>query len=234
MSVLLGIYTRIKPILGPLVGSLLGNRYRLPARLLELRLASFLGNKTSERIIEYPWVLKHLAEHKDDLILDVGCGHNGLLASHLLSKGYDIYGLDIVRCTTLPSKRFFHRNARQTELPDSNFDSIILISTLEHIGSDDQEDDRRTMREVHRILKMGGKVFFTTPFAAEYSNRGQRFFSEERLTKVTEGFRKLEENYFLQRGSKWVRVTLEEAKLRTEGYSGVHSIAITTMVLQKN
>ena len=213
---------------------LLGPRYRLPARLLELKLASTLGNPVNERIIEYPWAIEHLKDQKGKKILDVGCGWRGLLASYLLSKGYDVYGLDIVQCRTLPPERFFLHDARDTTLADSSFDMIILLSVLEHIGIDEEEDDIRTMRDLHRILKEGGQILFTTPFAEEYSNRGQRFFNSERLLKITGGFKILEERYFFQRGTKWEEADLNQVREATHGYKGVHSIAIVAMVLLKS
>lgn len=157
-----------------------------------------------------------------------------MLSNYLLSKRYDVYGLDIAKCKNLPSGRFFLRDARETGLPDSSFDIIILLSTLEHIGTDEEEDDLRTMGELLRILKKGGLILFTTPFAEQYAYRGQRFFSRERLSKITMGFRRLEEHYFVQRSNKWVEVSLAEAEASTRGYGGVHSVAITAMVLKKN
>ncbi|MBI2126634.1 MAG: class I SAM-dependent methyltransferase [Thaumarchaeota archaeon] len=199
-----------------------------------MRLASRLGNPVNERIIEYPWAIEHLKNQKDKRVLDVGCGMQGLLTSYLLSKGYDVYGLDIVRCRALPLQRFFLQDARNTDLPNSSFDTIILLSVLEHIGTDEEKDDIKTMQELRRILKEGGQILFTTPFAEEYSNRGQRLFSSEKLSNITGGFKILEERYFVQRGAKWAKTTLDQAREATHGYKGVHSIAIVAMVLQKS
>ncbi|MCS4538187.1 MAG: class I SAM-dependent methyltransferase [Thaumarchaeota archaeon] len=228
-----GIYKSLKTFFGPFFGYLLRRRYRLPARLLELRLASRLGNPVNERIIEYPWVLEQIKMRKEGKILDVGCGWPGLLSSYLLSKGYDAYGLDIMQCNTLPRDRFFLSDARKTNLPDASFDTIILLSTLEHIGSDEEEDDLKTMHEMSRLLKKGGALLFTTPFAAKYSNRGQRFFSEERLEKITKFFKVLNKRHFIQKGSKWTEVSMDDAEGATWNYTGVHSIAIVAMVLEK-
>jgi 2-polyprenyl-3-methyl-5-hydroxy-6-metoxy-1,4-benzoquinol methylase len=228
-----GIYKSIKALFGPVFGRLLGTRYRLPARLLELRLASRLGNPVNERIIEYPWLLERIKERKGGKILDVGCGWPGLLSSYLLSKGYDVYGLDIIQCKSLPQDRFFLSDARKTNLPDASFDTIILLSTLEHIGTDEDEDDLKTMLEMSRLLKREGILLFTTPFAAKYSSRGQRFFSKERLVQITRFFRVREEKYFIQKGSRWVEVPLRDAEEATHNYEGVHSIAIVAMVLEK-
>jgi len=219
--------------LGPIFSLVLGARYRLPARLIELRLASALGNPVNERSIEYPWAIEHLRAQKGRKILDVGCSESALLTSYLLSKGYDAYGLDIVDCRSLPLGRFFLRDARNTSLPDSSFDVVILLSVLEHIGNDANEDDIKTMHELGRILRKGGVILFTSPFAVEYSNRGQRFFDSERLSRLTQSFNVIERSYFVQRGVRWVEATLNEAKAATFGYAGVNSIAISVMVLEK-
>jgi 2-polyprenyl-3-methyl-5-hydroxy-6-metoxy-1,4-benzoquinol methylase len=178
-------------------------------------------------------VLEHIGERKGGRILDIGCGWPGLLSSYLLSKGYDIYGLDIVQCKTLPQDRFFLSDARKTNLPDASFDTIILLSTLEHIGTDEEEDDMKTMQEMWRLLKKDGILLFTTPFAAKYGNRGQRFFSKERLVQITKFFRVCDTRYFIQKGSRWKEVSLRDAEDATRNYEGVHSIAIVAMVLQK-
>ncbi len=230
----MGIYISLKAIFGPLVGFLLGNRFRLPARLFELRLASLFGHSTSERIVEYPWALSCLARRKNQKILDIGCGPQGLLASYLLSIGYDVYGLDVVDCISLQAERFLLRDARKTGLPESSFDMIILLSTLEHIGSDAEKDDLITIRESSRILRRGGLMILTTPFCAEYSNRGQRFYSKEKIRTLIDGFRILEERYYIQQRNKWVEVDLDNAETATRVYTGNDAVAIVALLLEKN
>lgn len=229
----MGIYTGLKSAARPLLEMILVERVRLPSRLIELRLASMMGNKTSERIVEYPWLLDHLKMMGRKKILDVGCGPEALMASYLLSRGYDVYGMDIVESKALPSGRFILADARRTEIRDSSFDIIILLSTLEHIGSDESDDDRKTIKELSRILTRGGIIFLTTPIAEEYSNRGQRFYSRDRLGEVISGMRILEEGNFLQKGRRWLRVNFGDVASATHGYLGTDAIAIVTMVLKR-
>lgn len=45
-----------------------------------------------------------------------------------------------------------------TMLQDSQFDYVVSFQVIEHI-----EDDRTFLREIHRVLRPGGKAFITTP-----------------------------------------------------------------------
>ena len=55
--------------------------------------------------------------------------------------------------------------------PDENFDAVIAVSTIEHIGLGAYGDpfqegaDARVVKEIHRVLKPGGRLILTTPFA---------------------------------------------------------------------
>lgn len=43
-------------------------------------------------------------------------------------------------------------------VPDSSFDTAFTFQVIEHI-----KDDRAFLREIHRVLKPGGRLFLTTP-----------------------------------------------------------------------
>ena len=45
-----------------------------------------------------------------------------------------------------------------TNLPSAAFDYLITFQVIEHI-----EDDNMFLKEIHRVLKPGGKAFITTP-----------------------------------------------------------------------
>ncbi|NJN20601.1 MAG: class I SAM-dependent methyltransferase [Leptolyngbya sp. RL_3_1] len=74
---------------------------------------------------------------------------------------------------------------RQLAIRDQSVDAIICISTIEHVGLDNQQvygagaafqegtprAYREVMREFARVLAPGGRVFVTVPFG-EYRNHG--------------------------------------------------------------
>jgi SAM-dependent methyltransferase len=55
------------------------------------------------------------------------------------------------------------QDARQFSYPDASFDRVFSISVLEHIPGD---GDTRAMQEIQRVLRPGGVVTLTVPFAA--------------------------------------------------------------------
>lgn len=65
--------------------------------------------------------------------------------------------------------------AESMPFPDSTFDVIYCISTIEHIPND---GDIKTMREINRVLKSDGKAYITTSFGNKYNEGkwGRWFF----------------------------------------------------------
>ena len=55
-----------------------------------------------------------------------------------------------------------HMNALELQYEDNTFDGIFSSSSLEHFGTID--DVRRAMREMHRVLKVGGRLSLSTEF----------------------------------------------------------------------
>ncbi|MEP7254886.1 MAG: class I SAM-dependent methyltransferase [Ferruginibacter sp.] len=104
-------------------------------------------------------------------VLDYGCGAGHLLEEMVKIEEVDFYGLDFsADSITATQKRTANKkNLKQLVLAntlpcsfnDSQFDTITLIETIEHLQDDQLQE---TLNELHRILKTKGKVFITTPF----------------------------------------------------------------------
>lgn len=104
-------------------------------------------------------------------VLDYGCGAGHLLNEMLAESAVNFYGLDFSADSINETRRRTSSKANLKQLllvedlptafADKQFDSITLIETIEHL-----QDDilNKTMQEIFRILKPGGKVFITTPF----------------------------------------------------------------------
>lgn len=86
---------------------------------------------------------------------------------------------------------------------DSMFDKIFCISTIEHVA-----EDEKSIRELARVLKKGGRLLLTTEFNAllgkkysEYDGTYYRIYSARSLQRLIEssGLRALSPHIMLER-----------------------------------
>lgn len=104
-------------------------------------------------------------------VLDYGCGGGHLLEQMITETGVNFYGLDFSAGSIEETKKRTagKSNMKQLVLADNlptvfaneQFDSIMLIETIEHLQDDTLYE---TMKELYRILKRKGRIFITTPF----------------------------------------------------------------------
>jgi ubiquinone/menaquinone biosynthesis C-methylase UbiE len=110
-----------------------------------------------------------LAECKGgDSVLEVGFG-SGLTFLNLNDMYKKIYGLDL-SCDVMEVKQVFAplgirpdlRNGNVLEMPypDNQFDTVLLISILEHLQPAELD---RALSEIKRVLKPGGQIVYGVP-----------------------------------------------------------------------
>lgn len=229
---MLGIYKLVRKTGSIIIPEFVRRRYRLQYRVFELKLAHTFGNVVSERIIEYPWILEQLKHvPKSSSILDVGCGQGASIVHYLQNRGYQsTQGIDILINRSVPNIWYLHNtNILKNSYQDGIFDVVILLSTLEHIGSDESRDDFRTIDEIHRILRKNGLLLFTTPYFPIYRNNGQRFYSSDRLDSLfKDKFQTIKVSYYTRNKTDWV-----EGKLTSSDYKGLDAISVIFMRLKK-
>jgi len=110
---------------------------------------------------------KKLKLQKTDKVLDAGCGR-GTVACYLTKKyGAKVYGIDIVEFELIKARKralkqklnnsvsFSLQDYSQTNFPDNFFDKVFTLETLVH-----SPDFKITLKELHRVLKPGGKIAF--------------------------------------------------------------------------
>ncbi|HEX4706813.1 MAG TPA: methyltransferase domain-containing protein [Candidatus Udaeobacter sp.] len=110
--------------------------------------------------------VKMLSEHLEPgmSVLELGCG-TGYFTRQLARTGADIVAIDVSpelleiarsNCSE-PNVRYEIQNAYRLSYPDAVFDSVVGSSVLHHL------EIEPALREIYRVLKPGGKIFFTEP-----------------------------------------------------------------------
>jgi SAM-dependent methyltransferase len=151
-------------------------------------LPSGYGFRIDARAVEIPWTLAHLSG-TSGAVLDAGSSLNFQVV-------LDVPSLSQVQLTILtlaPEKNCFWRmgisyvfgDLRRTVFRDEIFDSVVCISTIEHVGMDnrlyagDAQSAQRgsssefllAIGEFKRLLKPGGSLYITFPFG-RYEDHG--------------------------------------------------------------
>lgn len=207
--------------------------------MVELRnLINLIGVRSGERTVEYNWLLENLRDLKSaesaqpsaltkapdrPCLLDVGCGYSRLdCALHFL--GYEIYAIDVnePRYVFQDIQRFKRADITDNPFPESFFDVIIAISTLEHLGIGAFEDpliedgDLLAMKQMHGMLRVKGEVLLTGPFSPRPILTWHRFYDPSRLDLLKRGFKVIKETYYVNKGTRWRAVSLDEASAHVE------------------
>src|SRR5881227_3037391 len=97
-------------------------------------------------------------------VLELGCG-TGYFTRELARSGADIVAIDVspdlleiarANCSA-PNVRYEIQNAYELSYPDAMFDSVVGSSVLHHL------EIEAAIREIYRVLKVGGTICFTEP-----------------------------------------------------------------------
>ena len=125
----------------------------------------------SERIVEIPFVHRHLPYPYHGRVLDVGYLESELIFQ-VASLGFDTWGIDIrPPAVAFPGVHFIQGDVIQYPFEPHSFDVVTAISTVEHIGlqaygnvAADPQGDVHALQGALRSLKPGGRLILTVPF----------------------------------------------------------------------
>jgi SAM-dependent methyltransferase len=131
-----------------------------PARFLEA------PPGIDERAIEIPWALSRIGDaHR---VLDVGSANApAAYLTALLTEGIpELVFADVVEAD-LPG--FVRADVRELPFPDSSFDLVLCISTLEHVGRDNrvygaaEERQGRELAALEELRRVARRILLTVP-----------------------------------------------------------------------
>ncbi|OHB76133.1 MAG: hypothetical protein A2Z34_07680 [Planctomycetes bacterium RBG_16_59_8] len=122
---------------------------------------------------EYPWAIIESRVSGGMKVCDIGCGRTPFmflladLACAVTAVDPQIgttpdggnFGIPSEWVKRFPQISFVRGTLEETTLPDDAFDRVYCISVIEHLNV--EEDRRRGMREIARILKPGGLAVLT-------------------------------------------------------------------------
>lgn len=184
------------------------------------------GVGLDERVVEYPWLF---AQCPRGSTLDAGSTLNH---AHILERFQPLVEeLHIV--TLAPEERSFpergvsyvYADLRRLPYHDAYFDTIVSLSTLEHVGKDnsryggareeaDPDQELRTvLGELRRVLAPGGTILVSVPYGQREDHGWFRQFDRddvERLTALAAP-RRLELTVFAYGYSGWRKSSLRAA-----------------------
>jgi len=197
------------------------------------------GFRLDERVIEDPWLFDRLPAG-GGVLLDAGSVLN---QESLLER--DRLGEKRVFISTLaPEPRSFnakgvsyvYEDLRTSCFRDELFDWIVCLSTLEHVGMDNtmiytvdeskKEDEPLSyldaIRELHRMLKPGGRLYLSVPFGAAKSHGWFQVFDAQKVEALIKEFSPVsyDEFHFRYQPDGWTVSTREQSAGST--YFDIH------------
>jgi SAM-dependent methyltransferase len=126
---------------------------------------------SDERVVEIPWVLARLSPGR---VLEAGYAfaEPAYIAGLLEAAPRELVGVDLATAE-IPGMETVRADVRELPFADADFDQVLLVSTLEHVGADNERYGlepegggggmREALREVRRVLRPDGSLLVTVP-----------------------------------------------------------------------
>jgi SAM-dependent methyltransferase len=188
------------------------------------------GFALDERCVEYPWLFAQF-DTQPERILDAGSALNhAFLLDRPIWTGKKLHILTLAPETQCYWERgisYLFEDLRQIPVRDNYYDTVVCISTLEHVGFDNRqftgagtceenrpEDFVLAVREMRRTLKPSGRLLLTVPFG-RYRNMGtQQVFDGDLLEEAIAAFQPagVTRTFFCYTEQGWQFAAVSECK----------------------
>lgn len=180
-----------------------------------------------ERVVEFPWTV---TRDLTGVVLDAGSTLNH---PHILIRARPL--VEELHIVTLAPEQeaypfldvsYLYADLRKLPVQDATYDRVVSISTLEHVGMDNEqygdhgpraEDQPAALAdaigELRRVLKPGGKLFLTVPYGEPADLGWQRIFDADGIEEIVAAFGSApaRTEYFRYAESGWTRSDAEDA-----------------------
>ena len=184
---------------------------------------------SDERAIEIPWCLARYAGERRVLDAGYAFAEPAYLAGLTALGAGELTGVDL-SASEVPGLRSVVADVRQLPFPDGSFDLAFCISTLEHVGRDNEiyevdarretSGDEAALRELRRVLGHDGRLLVSVPTGLEDDQGWQlvRLPADWIALFERAGFIVYEDELYARDGTGWHAATLTEASAaRYEG-----------------
>jgi O-antigen chain-terminating methyltransferase len=190
---------------------------------------------SDERAIEIPWVLaRYTGERR---VLDVGTA----FAEPLYVTGLQELGASELVTVDLAEPATVLADVRDLPFEDARFDVVFCVSTLEHVGRDnevydvdaprDERGDEAALRELRRVLAKDGRLLVSMPTGV-HDDQGWQVQREPlawiELFERT-GFTVYEDELYVRRDDGWHTATLAQAAAATYADHGAGAVLLAEL-----
>src|SRR5438067_13622757 len=184
-----------------------------------------------ERSLEIPWALARYDGERR--VLDVGYAfaEPAYLAGLTALGAAELTGVDLAEAE-VPGLEAVVADVRELPFADSSFDLVFCISTLEHVGRDnevyeveaarEEQGDEAALRELRRVLAKDGRLLVSVP-TGEHDDQGwqlQRTPEDWVAGFERSGFLVFEDELYVRGADGWRTGSLAEARAAHYGVGG--------------
>jgi SAM-dependent methyltransferase len=186
---------------------------------------------SDERALEIPWSLARYRGEPRVLDLGYAFAEPAYLAGLAGLGATELVGVDLAQAD-VPGLRSVVADIRELPFPDASFDLAFCISTLEHVGRDNEVygvdaeradgGDEVALRALHRVLTKDGRLLVSVPTGEPEDQGWQIIRAPDDWVELFEhcGFLVYEDELYVHAHDGWRSASLDEARTARYGSGG--------------